>query len=87
MYYILLTIRGVDMDYSGSCLCGSVKFSFPFDPMLQFKCHCKVCQKVFGNSLHALAMPLDELTLHGDLSRNTVTGGSCLLYTSDAADE
>tara|TARA_B110000091_G_scaffold188611_1_gene210528 strand:- start:246 stop:731 length:486 start_codon:yes stop_codon:yes gene_type:complete len=76
MYYILLKRRGFDMDYSGSCLCGSVKFSFPYDPMLQFKCHCKVCQKVFGNSLHALAMPLDELTLHGDLSRNTVTGGS-----------
>ena len=64
------------MDYSGSCLCGSVKFSFPYDPMLHFKCHCKVCQKIFGGSLHALAMPLDELKISGDLSSYTTTGGS-----------
>ena len=45
------------MKYSGNCLCGAVSFKFPYDPMMQFKCHCNVCQKVFGNTLHALAMP------------------------------
>jgi hypothetical protein len=64
------------MAYSGSCLCGSVEFSFPHDPMMQFKCHCRTCQKVFGNSLHALAIPEEELTISGDLSKHTVTGGS-----------
>ena len=66
----------LDMAYSGGCLCGAVEFSFPYDPMMQFKCHCKVCQRVFGNSLHALAIPEDELTISGDLSKHTVTGGS-----------
>ena len=64
------------MKYLGSCLCGSVEFSFPYDPMMQFKCHCKTCQKVFGSSLHALAMPLDELEISGDLVKHTITGGS-----------
>ena len=44
--------------------------------MMQFKCHCNVCQKVFGNSLHALAMPQDELEISGALSHYFVTGGS-----------
>ena len=44
--------------------------------MMQFKCHCNVCQKVFGNSLHALAMPQDELEISGTLSHYFVTGGS-----------
>ena len=62
------------MAYSGSCLCGSVKFSFPHDPMMQFKCHCRTCQKVFGNSLHALAMPEDELTVSGNVSASYYHG-------------
>ena len=64
------------MKYSGGCLCGSVNFSFPHDPMMQFKCHCKICQKVFGNSLHAMAMPLDELEISGELAKHTIVGGS-----------
>ena len=64
------------MKYSGNCLCGAVSFKFPSDPMMQFKCHCNVCQKVFGNSLHALAMPQDELEISGTLSHYFITGGS-----------
>jgi hypothetical protein len=44
--------------------------------MMQFKCHCNVCQKVFGNSLHAIAMPQDELEVSGSLSNYFITGGS-----------
>ncbi len=64
------------MKYSGNCLCGEVSFKFPYDPMMQFKCHCNVCQKVFGNTLHALAMPQDELEISGSLSNYYITGGS-----------
>ncbi len=49
------------MAYMGTCLCGEVSFSFQFDPMMQFQCHCSVCQKRFGSTLNALAMPEDEL--------------------------
>ena len=64
------------MKYKGKCLCGAVTFQFPYDPMMQFKCHCNVCQKVFGNSLHAIAMPQDELEVSGSLSNYFITGGS-----------
>ena len=64
------------MKYKGKCLCGAVTFQFPYDPMMQFKCHCNVCQKVFGNSLHAIAMPQDELEVSGSLSSYFITGGS-----------
>ena len=64
------------MSYSGACNCGNVTFSFEYDPMMQFQCHCTTCQKVFGTSLCALAMPGEELTINGDLRRHTVVGGS-----------
>ena len=64
------------MSYSGSCLCSNVKFSFEFDPMMQFQCHCTTCQKVFGTSLNALAMPEAELSHEGEMLRYTITGGS-----------
>ena len=44
--------------------------------MMQFKCNCNVCQKVFGNSLHALPMPQDELEISGTLSHYFIIGGS-----------
>ena len=64
------------MAYSGSCLCENVKFSFEFDPMMQFQCHCTTCQKVFGTTLNALAMPEAELIHEGEMKRFTITGGS-----------
>jgi hypothetical protein len=64
------------MRYNGNCLCGSVTIKFPFDPMMQFKCHCKSCQQVFGSSLNAIAMPKDEIEVSGTLKCYSITGGS-----------
>ena len=64
------------MKYTGNCLCGNVKFQFPYDPMMQFQCHCTVCQKVFGTSLNAIALPEDELSYEGELKVFSVSGGS-----------
>ncbi len=64
------------MAYSSSCNCGEIKFSFEFDPMLHFLCHCSTCQKIFGTSLCALTMPEHEIEIEGHLSQHTVTGGS-----------
>ena len=64
------------MAYAGTCLCGDVSFSFQFDPMMQFQCHCSVCQRKFGSSLNALAMPEDELTVEGPVRVFTTKGGS-----------
>ena len=64
------------MAYTGTCLCGEVSFAFHFDPMMQFQCHCSVCQKRFGSALNALAMPEDELEIDGAVSVFTTKGGS-----------
>ena len=64
------------MSYSGTCNCDNISFSFEYDPMMQFQCHCTTCQKVFGTSLCALAMPGEELIVEGELTRHTTTGGS-----------
>ena len=64
------------MAYSGACSCGAIKFSFEYDPMLHFQCHCSNCQKVFGTSINALAMPEHELEIEGDMGVHTVIGGS-----------
>ncbi|MDP7624985.1 MAG: GFA family protein [Rhodospirillales bacterium] len=64
------------MKYTGNCLCGNVTFQFPYDPMMQFQCHCTVCQKVFGTSLNAIALPEDELSHEGELDVFSISGGS-----------
>ena len=64
------------MSYSGSCLCNEIKFTFEHDPMLQFQCHCSNCQRVFGSSISALAMPEHELEIEGDMTVHTIVGGS-----------
>ena len=66
------------MSYSGTCNCDNLRFRFESDPMMQFQCHCTTCQRVFGTSLCALAMPGEELIVEGELTRYTVKGGSGL---------
>jgi|TARA_B100000959_G_scaffold284154_1_gene354995 hypothetical protein len=44
--------------------------------MMQFQCHCTVCQKVFGTSLNAIALPEDELSHEGELDVFSISGGS-----------
>ena len=64
------------MGYTGTCHCVEVSFTFQFDPMMHFQCHCSVCQKRFGSTLNALAMPEDELEIDGPVSIYTTEGGS-----------
>ena len=78
------------MAYFGSCACGAITFSFEYDPMLQFQCHCSNCHKIFGSSINALAMPEHELEIKGDMEVHTVIGGSgnemsqtCLTFSFD----
>ena len=35
-----------------------------------------MCQKIFGNGLHAMAMPLVELEISGELAKHTIVGGT-----------
>jgi hypothetical protein len=36
------------MMYTGRCLCGSVSYKCTSEPVFQFNCHCRDCQKSTG---------------------------------------
>ena len=66
------------MSYVGNCHCNKITFELEHDPMMQFQCHCSICQQRFGTSLSALAWPEHEIKIHGDLTTYTISGGSGL---------
>ena len=66
------------MAYSGKCACGDITFEFELDPMMHFMCHCTDCQVMFNGSFEGYAISEDELSVEGDLSTFTYSGGSGL---------
>ena len=66
------------MAYSGKCACGNITFTFEHDPMMHFMCHCADCQVMFNGSFEGYAISKDELTVQGDLSTFSYSGGSGL---------
>ena len=66
------------MAYSGKCAFGDITFEFELDPMMHFTCHCTDCQVMFNGSLEGYAISKDELSIQGNLSKFTYSGGSGL---------
>ena len=66
------------MAYSGKCACENINFTFEHDPMMHFMCHCTDCQVMFNGSFEGYAISKDELTVQGDLSTFSDSGGSGL---------
>ena len=64
------------MAYSGKCACSEIAFKFELDPMMHFMCHCTDCQVMFNGSFEGYAISKDELSVEGDLSQFTYSGGS-----------
>ena len=64
------------MAYSGKCACGDISFKFELAPMMHFMCHCTDCQVMFNGSFEGYAISKDELSVEGDLSQFTYSGGS-----------
>ena len=51
---------------SGSCLCGSVRFTLTAEPLAVALCHCRDCQKQTGSSFSLVALvPLAALQVSG----------------------
>ncbi len=64
------------MAYSGKCACSNITFTFEHDPMMHFMCHCTDCQVMFNGSFEGYAISKEELTVQGDLSTFSYSGGS-----------
>jgi hypothetical protein len=58
----------------GGCLCGAVRYSVDWLPMVVATCSCKNCQKQAGSALSVIAvMPSAALRLTGTLTTYTDT--------------
>ena len=52
---------------SGHCLCGSVSYSSPAEPVTTLVCHCEHCQRQAGTAFSVvLAVPEESLTIEGE---------------------
>ena len=49
------------MSYSGSCLCGALRYEFEAEPLAVVNCHCGRCRKATGSTFATwLLVPLDQ---------------------------
>ncbi len=64
--------EGSSMGFSlnGGCACGSIRYVCRSKPVLQYKCHCRACQRASGSGFVALFwVPSDKLELTADEPR------------------
>jgi len=55
------------MSYSGSCLCGAVRYEFEGEPRIVVKCHCSACRKATGSTVATwMLVPLDRFRWTSD---------------------
>ena len=65
------------LDYTGSCLCGSVQWHSTASPTMQFNCYCIDCRKSTGAAfVPIMFFRAEDLTLTGNLTHFDSTGGS-----------
>jgi hypothetical protein len=54
------------LEFSGGCLCGSVRYRAAGEPLNQRICHCSLCQKAIGAAFNArLLMRIDDVSISG----------------------
>lgn len=46
--------------YSGSCVCGDVRYEFEGEPRVTVACHCAVCRKATGSAFGTWTLVLKE---------------------------
>ena len=58
------------MTRTGGCLCGAVRYTTSWPPLMVGTCHCKHCQRQAGSAFSILvAVPRDGLTFEGTLTQ------------------
>lgn len=61
----------------GGCLCGAVRYSVKWPPVLVATCHCRNCQKQAGSALSVVAfLKREQLEVSGTLSTYEDVGTS-----------
>ena len=66
------------MRITGGCFCKKIRYTATIDPKTVTICHCTDCQVMFNGSFEGYAISKDELSIQGDLSKFTYSGGSGL---------
>ena len=62
------------MSNAGGCLCGNVSYSVEGEPVMNFLCHCKNCQKQSGSAFSInLIYPKSHFKLLRELSKYVAT--------------
>ena len=52
---------------TGGCACGSIRYECTAKPMLEYKCHCRACQRASGSGFVPLLwVPTDKIELTGN---------------------
>jgi hypothetical protein len=46
--------------YTGSCLCGAVRYAFDVEPRVTAACHCSLCRKATGSAFGVWTMVAKE---------------------------
>ena len=65
------------MSYSGSCLCGAVRYEGRDAPVHAFYCHCTDCQKETGGPFATeIYVRRESVIVTGDLGEYDVIGDS-----------
>ena len=66
-----------DRTREGGCLCGAVRYSVPWPPLMLLTCACRNCQKQSGAAVSVVgAAPRDGLTITGALKTYEDKGAS-----------
>ena len=70
----------------GGCLCGAVRYSVQWPPVMVATCHCVHCQKQAGSALSVVAfVKREQLEVKGDLSTYEDTVRPALLSIGNSA--
>lgn len=65
------------MSFSGSCLCGAVRYVSDSEPKVISKCYCKDCQKESGTGhITVVAVPDASVRVTGEVREYSRMGGS-----------
>jgi len=60
----------METSLNGGCACGAIRYECKSKPLLEYKCHCRACQRASGSGFVALLwVPIDRLKLTANKPR------------------